>query len=44
MLLIKSYNIFIWIIDKTDGKLKLLGSTRSGDRYVIRLEELRKEK
>lgn len=34
-----SYNIFIWIIDKTDGKLKLLGSTRSGDRYVIRLEE-----
>lgn len=32
-------HVYIWILDKSDGKLKLLGAVRSGDRYVIRLEE-----
>ena len=31
--------VYIWLLDKSDGKLKLLGAVRSGDRYVIRLEE-----
>ena len=34
-----SDHVYVWIIDKSDGKLKLLGAVRSGDRYVIRLEE-----